>query len=357
MSVSFYYRGRWAMAAALKQLNLNKGDKVLIQAYTCLAVPQGISALGLIPVIIDTDERSLFMSEIELENKLRKNDIKCVVIQHTFGFLAPKSLYDLCVKHNVFIIEDCAHLVLGYDKFIDPGYKSRFRFYSMEWGKPIPVGIGGVLETDDVSVRLESTNINLIKYLKIELQYIGFKMFYKPSLYFLLKNIFSFLTKLNLLEGNNIDIKSLKFNQKELNFKISPFVRRRYEKYIKKYESNDFQEFNKVKHIANILNKELNLQFFRNIDLERSLPLRFPVWVKDKQMVLSKASKLGIPLGDWYSTPVDPLDIEILNELNWSDTSLYNARDLSEHVVTIPLNTRQSLKDIEKIIQFLTEVK
>ena len=71
MQTEFFYRGRWAMAAVLKSFGLNSGDKIVIQGYTCIAVPQAISALGMVPVVVDT-ENSLFMSPYLLEDELKK---------------------------------------------------------------------------------------------------------------------------------------------------------------------------------------------------------------------------------------------------------------------------------------------
>ena len=49
-------------------------------------------------------------------------------------------------------------------------------------------------------------------------------------------------------------------------------------------------------------------------DLHNSIPMRFPVWVNEKKEVLKRASELNIPLGDWYSTTVDPLSIDEVME-------------------------------------------
>ena len=81
--------------------------------------------------------------------------------------------------------------------------------------------------------------------------------------------------------------------------------------------------------------------------------MRFPVWVNDKIEVLKRASEFNIPLGDWYSTTVDPLSIDEIKELGWTNSNLENSINLSEHVVTIPLNYNYDKNSLNKVIKFL----
>lgn len=352
MHSKFFYRGRWAMAAVLKSFGLVPGDKVVLQSYTCIAVPQGISALGMFPLIVDTDENSLFMSPSILEDTLKKNDVKCVIIQHTFGYLAPESLYKICDKYNVKIIDDCAHLFPGFNSIIKADYLTGNKFYSMEWGKPVPVGIGGFLESESPIISLKNMRYDIMKIIKIELQYLGFQLFYRPFFFFKIKKLFGILTKLGLFEGNNMNIKDLDMSNKEMYIHISPFVKKRYLKELKRKLFLFDNKRNEFQKIIQLLHSQLPSKISK-FNLEKSMPMRFPVWVNDKKEVLKKASKLNIPLGDWYSTAVDPLSIDEVKELGWTKFNLENSTNLSEHIVTIPIDKNLNEKSFEKIILLL----
>ena len=352
MHSKFFYRGRWAMAAVLKSFGLVSGDKVVLQGYTCIAVPQAISALGMVPLIVDTDENSLFMSPSVLEETLKKNDVKCVIIQHTFGYLAPESLYNICNRYEVKIIDDCAHLFPGFNSFVKADYLTSNRFYSMEWGKPVPVGIGGFLESENPIVSLKNMRYDIVKIIKIELQYLGFLLFYRPFFFFKIKKLFSFLIKLGLFEGNNMNIKEFDTSNEEMSIHISPLVKKRYLKELKRKRLLFDKNYNEFCQIIELLNNELPSKL-SNFNLENSIPMRFPVWVSDKKEVLKRASELNIPLGDWYSTAVDPLSIGEVKELGWTNSNLENSKNLSEHIVTIPLDKYQNQKSLKKVIMLL----
>ena len=47
-----YFRGRVALAECLKSLGVGKGDRVAVQAFTCVAVPEAIMAVGATPLWI-----------------------------------------------------------------------------------------------------------------------------------------------------------------------------------------------------------------------------------------------------------------------------------------------------------------
>jgi perosamine synthetase len=340
------------MAAVLKSFGLVSGDKVVLQGYTCIAVPQGISALGMVPLVVDTDKNSLFMSPYLLEDTLKNNDVKCVIIQHTFGYLAPESLYDICNKYHVKIIDDCAHLFPGFNSFVKADYLTSNRFYSMEWGKPVPVGIGGFLESENPIISLENMRYDIVKIIKIELQYLGFLLFYRPFFFFKIKKLFSFLIKLGLFEGNNMNIKEFDMSNEEMYIHISPLVKKRYLKELKRKKILFDKKYNEFRKIIELLHSELPSKISK-FNLDNSIPMRFPVWVNDKKEVLKRASELNIPLGDWYSTTVDPLSIDEVKELGWTSSNLENSRNLSEHIVTIPLDKYQNKKSLKRIIVFL----
>src|SRR3989344_1264326 len=75
--------GRSSLFAILQSLNLNKGDDVLLQVFTCNAVPNPILWAGLNPVYVDCGDD--FNVDIEdLKSKIISG-VKVLIVQHTFG--------------------------------------------------------------------------------------------------------------------------------------------------------------------------------------------------------------------------------------------------------------------------------
>lgn len=101
--------GRTGLFSILTTLGLERDDEVLLQAYTCVAVPNAVLWAGARPVYVDVEATTFNMSPDDLERKITPKS-KALIIQHTFG--NPADLDRLTViaqRHGLFVIEDCAH--------------------------------------------------------------------------------------------------------------------------------------------------------------------------------------------------------------------------------------------------------
>ena len=87
---------------------IGEGDEVLVQAFTCVAVPNSVLWAQATPVYADIDA-TLNIDPIDVEKKIT-NRTKAIIVQHTFGIPADMdALVALAKKHNILLIEDCAH--------------------------------------------------------------------------------------------------------------------------------------------------------------------------------------------------------------------------------------------------------
>ena len=127
-----YMRGRVALSRLLLGLNILPGDKVAIQAFTCVAVPEAVKAIGAIPVYVDVEKDSVNMSHKKLINLLQKNEIKAVVVQHTFGIPANiNKISEICDQREIPIIEDCCHSINSQfqEKYLGDWSKASFYYF------------------------------------------------------------------------------------------------------------------------------------------------------------------------------------------------------------------------------------
>lgn len=100
--------GREALYAVLEALEISKRDEVILQAYTCIVVPNAILRQGAKPIYIDID-KTLNLDPNLLEQSITKKT-KAIIIQHTFGIPADiNPIRAIADKHGIPLIEDCAH--------------------------------------------------------------------------------------------------------------------------------------------------------------------------------------------------------------------------------------------------------
>lgn len=103
--------GREALLAILRSITLQKDEEVIVQGYTCVVVPNAIHAAGMTAVYADIEQDTLNLDIDEVE-KLITPKTRAVICQHTFGIPAyTKRLRDLCDRHSLILIEDCAHVM------------------------------------------------------------------------------------------------------------------------------------------------------------------------------------------------------------------------------------------------------
>lgn len=99
--------GRSALMLGLKALRLPKNSKVLLQAFTCSAVPNSILWNHLVPEYLDIQRGDYNLNTESLPPKPRA---KALVVQHTFGQPADLAkIIAYCQKNKLYLIEDCAH--------------------------------------------------------------------------------------------------------------------------------------------------------------------------------------------------------------------------------------------------------
>ncbi|MDP2910065.1 MAG: aminotransferase class I/II-fold pyridoxal phosphate-dependent enzyme, partial [bacterium] len=143
-----FNRCRTAFLAILKSLNIEKGD-VLLQAFTCNAVVNPIIKIGLKPVFVDIDEETLNIDIFDLEKKI-SDQSKIVLIQHTFGLPANMDkIMEICQKHNLILIEDCAHSLGAAYKEKKLGTFGTAAFFSFGRDKVISSVFGGLAATNN----------------------------------------------------------------------------------------------------------------------------------------------------------------------------------------------------------------
>ena len=100
--------GTDAIQIALMALGLEKGDEVIVPAFTYPAAIEVILLLGLKPIMVDIDIQSYNLDVSKIESKITSRT-KVIIPVHLFGQSAEmETIVHIAQKHNLFIIEDNA---------------------------------------------------------------------------------------------------------------------------------------------------------------------------------------------------------------------------------------------------------
>ena len=103
--------GREALVMLFRAMKLSAGEEVVVQAYTCVVLPNAIHAAGGTPVFAEIDRDTLNLTVDSVKAVLTPRT-RAVICQHTFGIPAPVAeLKKLCEEKKILLIEDCAHVI------------------------------------------------------------------------------------------------------------------------------------------------------------------------------------------------------------------------------------------------------
>jgi dTDP-4-amino-4,6-dideoxygalactose transaminase len=112
--------GTDAICLALKALNGQPGDEVIIPAFTYIAAAEMVAALGLIPVLTDVNEDT-FNINTELLERTITRQTKAIIVVHLFGQSCDmEPIMKIAEKYKICVIEDNAQS-LGADYTFSDG--------------------------------------------------------------------------------------------------------------------------------------------------------------------------------------------------------------------------------------------
>ncbi len=353
--IFLYWKGRVALYAILKSLDLKMGDEVIIPAFTCVVVPNAIIYAGLKPVYVDISPATYNMDFNLIEKKITSRT-KVIICQNTFGLSSDlESIILLAKKYNLFMIEDCTHGFGGFYNGKPNGSYCDAAFFSTQWNKPFSTGIGGFLVVNNEMMldrikTFEKQKIKpqLIEKLLLNLLIVFRKYFINKYTQSFLVNVYRFLSRYNLTVGSN--------RGEELNSINMPID---YYKDISRVQINEG-----IKSLRNIFQlnelrkknaaeytmylKSKNKNHVEEKVFANHIFLKYPLLVKDRNAFFALAQKSNINLGDWFLSPLHPVKDE-LNHWGLIRNDYPVASSIAEKIVNLPTD----ITELSEVIRFL----
>lgn len=392
--------GRAAFMAILNALELEQGREVLLQAFTCNAVVNPIIWQGLKPVFVDIDEKTLNIDTSDLEKKISGKS-RAVVIQHTFGlpafakaasFADPRSaegsdetrvatkaesagkpadtsadtsesnkILEICQKHNLILIEDCAHsLGAKYNgKFV--GTFGKAAFFSFGRDKVISSVSGGMATTDDDQLAQK------LKEFQQSLSYPSSFWIFRELLHPLLTNFliiplygFYGLGKWALIFLLKTGILSKSVRDEEKNGKMPAGSQKRMSEPLAILALNQFKKLDKFlehqRQIASFYEENIKtLNFLLPPSVPGRIYMRYPFLAKNLEIdkILKEARRKKIFLDDgWRKTVITPPDTN-QEKMGYRAGDCPVAEKVAETIINLPTHINISKNDAQRIVCFI----
>lgn len=139
--------GGYALHIAMRAAGVGAGDRVLCNAFTLAPVPGAIHNSGASPVLVETAEDYCIDLD-DLEHKADTSGAKYLLLSHMRGHIADMDrVMDICHRHQLFLIEDCAHTMGAQWDGRKSGSFGDIACFSTQTYKHINSGEGGLLTT------------------------------------------------------------------------------------------------------------------------------------------------------------------------------------------------------------------
>jgi len=305
--------GRTALYAALESLGVDKGDEVLVQAYTCVVVVNAIKWTGATPVFVDIGGSDLTMNPEEVSKSITKNT-KAMIIQHTFGLPAKiDPLMHIAREHNIKTIEDSAHTLGTTYKGQQTGTFADIGMFSFGSDKVVSCVRGGALVTRDGgyarSIQKYHDTLPETNFFRIWQHLMHYPLF------FVGKNLYHLgIGKWTLGLAKKIGLMNKVIYKQEKSGVQVPFYPSKMPNILATLLIPQLEDLKDTidhrKNIAKIYKKSLSPSTEKQKDSADHTYLRYTFFTNNPDGLRSHMKAHGVFLGNWYNTVLAPHDID-----------------------------------------------
>jgi len=136
--------GRMALYFILEAMDFPPGSEIIVPAFTFWVVPEIARVAGLTPVFVDVDPATFTLSPAAVERAITPNT-RAVLPTHLYGMSCDMdSILEVARRHNLKVIEDCAHSLGATYKGRMVGTSGDASFFSFQAFKPLNTYGGGL---------------------------------------------------------------------------------------------------------------------------------------------------------------------------------------------------------------------
>lgn len=350
--------GRSALYAILRAAGVKPKDEVLVQAFTCVAVPNSVLWAEARPIFVDVD-KSGNIDIVDLEKKITPRS-RAVIVQHTFGISANmERIKKVAGKHKLIIIEDCAHAFGASVSGKKIGTLGDFAFFSFGRDKVVSSVSGGMAITNSKRaaklLRNFQKNLQLSSLIKI------FTRLFHPIAFSFILPLYNVIGigKIMLLAFQKIGLLDKPVVKEEYQGERPPFYPRKLscaQSLLALAQVKKLDAFNKKRRqIAEFYAKRLSgLPITLPQIGDEDIVLRYNIQTANASSTYSFFKERGVLLGRWYANIIDPKGVNFA-KIGYLPGSCPKAEALARASLNLPTYPRMNMKDAEKVVEVLRE--
>ena len=320
--------GTAALHMALWELNVKKGDEVIIPSFTFVSSAHAIKYVGGNPVFADIDPETLTIDPESIETLITDRTVGIMPVHYGGHSCKMDEIMKIAHKNNISVIEDCAHAAGAEYKGKKLGTIGDMSAFSFHAVKNIGTGDAGMLVTK------QDKNVDRLR----SYRWVG-----------ITKTTWDRYAPNSQSRGSrsSYDVEDLGY----------------------KYHMNDIQaslarvqlsRLDKVNHIRRelVTRYKENLGNMKDVELleeknwTKSSNHLFVILSPKRDKIMKHLNDSGIATSIHY-TPVHKFS---LYKEEYHNVSLPNTERISEEVLTLPLFPDLEFKDVDYISEKIKEV-
>jgi dTDP-4-amino-4,6-dideoxygalactose transaminase len=357
--ITLFAKGRVALYALLRALDVEPGDEVILPAFTCVAVPNAILYARARPVYVDIQPDTYTIDPAAVEDAVGPRT-RIILAQNTFGLSADLAALDsIAARHGLTVVDDCTHGLGGRYRGLPNGSVAAASFFSTQWSKPVSTGLGGFAIARDAETAARLRNLEeaapetgavrslLLRMLVGAAERAGNGRSFRAG-----RSAYRAMSRLGIvpassgrteLEGSAMPdgfLTKLSAWQADLGSqrigRLGPDVERRRE-------------------IAGVYSRWLG-EHGRTVPTEPAWAthsfLRYPIRVADRPTFSSAARRAGVDLGDWFVSPLHPITTG-LDRWGFRSGGTPAAEAACAQVVNLPVDPTMTRPEVDRVVQFI----
>jgi perosamine synthetase len=362
--VTLFWRGRVAMYAILRALGVGLGDEVIVPAFTCVAVPNAVLYAGATPIYVDIDEATYTADPAAVAAAMTPRT-RAVLAQNTFGLSADlDALGGIARAHGAFLVDDCTHGLGGTYKGLPNGAAAHAAFYSTQWSKPISTGLGGIAVTTDPALARELAAIEraapapsvrdraLLAAMLLARERIATPRTLRAG-----RAAYRAVSRAGLVPGSSSG-DELAGTEMPESFvaRLSGFQARLATRRLATLDA----AVRRRRTVAGTYSAWLTAHGKttpREPDWAEHSYLRYPIRVRGREAFVAEADRRGVLLGDWFHSPLYPID-ENLERWGYRRGASPVAERVSAEIVNLPVDLApggSELRAVRELIEACAE--